>query len=245
MLLSIVLVATVISLMTLIEMRQPGFSWPERLRNLQASALNWSLAWLYVPLFNHVQVPAIVEAATLPFLAGFLLYLIVMDLGEYLFHRAQHAIPFLWAMHSLHHSDPDMNATTSERHFWGDRLVKLVTIYPLAALIVRPTGSIMIAYILVGLWHVVVHSSVGFHFGRWSWVLNSPGYHRRHHSSDPAHFNSNYSALFPIFDVLAGSYRGPESGAKTGLDERPERFADLVRWPLRSGTARAVAPIRE
>jgi len=42
---------------------------------------------------------------------GAAVYLVAMDLGEYLFHRAQHAIPALWAMHTLHHSDGALGAT--------------------------------------------------------------------------------------------------------------------------------------
>src|SRR6185437_7825233 len=42
-------------------------------------------------------------------------YALTMDAGEYLFHRAQHRIPFLWAMHSLHHSDPAVNISTAPR----------------------------------------------------------------------------------------------------------------------------------
>src|ERR1700679_1928698 len=60
---------------------------------------------------------------------GALVYLVAMDLGEYLFHRAQHAIPALWAMHSLHHSDPAFGTTTTVRHFWLDPLLKTLTIW--------------------------------------------------------------------------------------------------------------------
>ena len=237
-LLSIVLIGTTMALMTLLELRQPGFSWRSRILNLQAFALSWSLVWLYLPLLNLAKFPSIIEAAQLPFLAGALIYIFVMDLLEYLFHRVQHAVPLLWAMHSLHHSDPDMNATTVERHFWGDRVIKLLTIWPLAFLIVQPTLGIVLAYMVVCMWHTVVHSSVGFSFGKWSWLLNSPGYHRRHHSSDPRHFNSNFAALFPIFDVLTGTYRKPEPDATTGLDVMPQRFSDLVIWPVRPGVQR-------
>ena len=233
MLLTIAMVATTMAFMTLLELRRSGFSWLSRLRNLQAFAVSWAPAWFYLPLFSYAKLPTIVDAAQLPFLAGLLIYTFVMDLGEYLFHRVQHAVPLLWAMHSLHHSDPDMNATTAERHFWGDRIIKLLTIWPLATIIVRPTLEIVLTYLAVCMWHTVVHSSVGFSFGKWSWALNSPGYHRRHHSSDPRHYNSNFAALFPIFDVVTGAYRKPVPDATTGLDEMPERFGDLVTWPLR------------
>ena len=48
----------------------------------------------------------------LSFVAGFLL----LDLMQYGVHRCQHAVPFLWRFHALHHSDPDVDVTTSVRH---------------------------------------------------------------------------------------------------------------------------------
>ncbi len=61
-------------------------------------------------------------------LLGALAYVVVMDLGEYVFHRVQHAIPALWALHSLHHSDPAMNVSTAIRHFWLEQAIKSVTV---------------------------------------------------------------------------------------------------------------------
>ena len=46
------------------------------------------------------------------FVAGFLL----LDFLQYAMHRCQHAVPFLWRLHALHHSDPDVDVTTSVRH---------------------------------------------------------------------------------------------------------------------------------
>ena len=85
-----------------------------------------------------------------------------------------------------------------------------------------------------GLWHTVVHSNVRLNFGPLSWLLNSPAYHRRHHSAEPEHFNSNYSALFPIFDVISGSYHRPDSYPDTGLDTRPANIAQAAVWPLKA-----------
>ncbi len=192
-----------------------------------------SQALLVPKILAALSTSPIVDAAAVPFWLGLLLFVFVMDLGEYLFHRAQHAIPFLWRMHSLHHSDPNMTATTAERHFWADPIVKAVTIWPLAAAIVAPTATMVGAYSAISLWHFVVHANIRLDLGRWSWLLNSPAYHRRHHSAEPEHFGSNYAALFPIFDLLSGAYRRPVGYPRTGLPERPRTFAAALTWPLR------------
>src|SRR5262249_58417784 len=48
----------------------------------------------------------------LSFVVGFLL----LDLLRYGVHRCKHAVPFFWRFHALHHSDPDVDVTTSVRH---------------------------------------------------------------------------------------------------------------------------------
>ncbi len=186
-----------------------------------------------LPLFIFLGGPSLIAGESLPLWLGALLFLIVRDLAEFVYHRAQHSIPLLWSMHSLHHSDPEMSALTTQRHYWADQLVKAITIWPLTALIIAPTGPIFAIYSAISLWHFVVHTRLPINFGNWSWVLNSPAYHRRHHSMRTEHFNSNFAALFPIFDVLCGTYHRPDSFPPSGLDVRPRTLLDVVFWPIR------------
>ena len=234
MLLSLSLTIALMGAFTLLERRSIHIDWSERWLNLQALVLA-ALAKLYLLPLVVLNTPvALLDGTRMPFWLAFPIFLVAMDFGEYVFHRAQHAIPILWAMHSLHHSDPDMNATTAERHFWGDQLLKALTIWPLAAILIQPTVAIVLAYMLACLWHTVVHARLNFSFGRLSWLLNSPAYHRRHHSCDPAHFNSNYSALLPIFDVLSGAYHRPVGFPRTGLSEQPAGLLSLIIWPVQA-----------
>ena len=48
--------------------------------------------------------------------ASFVAAFLLLDFLNYAVHRAQHAVPFLWRFHALHHSDPDVDVTTSVRH---------------------------------------------------------------------------------------------------------------------------------
>ena len=202
-------------------------------RNLQAWALNAAIGFAVLPVLASWHVASLVDGAALPFWTGAIAYLVLRDFLEFAYHRAQHAIPLLWSMHALHHSDPNMSALTTTRHFWGDQVVKAVTIWPLAALIIAPTPVMVGLFNLVSLWNFVVHARLPIGFGSLSWLLNSPAYHRRHHSSLPEHYNSNFAALLPIFDVLGGTYNRPTGFPPTGLETKPESLSDLLIWPLR------------
>jgi sterol desaturase/sphingolipid hydroxylase (fatty acid hydroxylase superfamily) len=48
--------------------------------------------------------------------ASFVAAFLLLDFLHYATHRCQHAVPFLWRFHALHHSDPDVDVTTSVRH---------------------------------------------------------------------------------------------------------------------------------
>jgi sterol desaturase/sphingolipid hydroxylase (fatty acid hydroxylase superfamily) len=169
-----------------------------------------------------------------PALAG---YILAMDFGEYLFHRAQHRIPALWAMHSLHHSDPDMNISTTARHFWAEHALKSLTVYLAVGLIFKANPTILGGYGLIGFYNYFAHMKVRVGFGRFSMLLNAPLYHRIHHSMNPADENLNFAALFPIFDVIWGSYRAParHECPATGLASRetPASLLEAVFWPFR------------
>ena len=49
-------------------------------------------------------------------LASFLVYFVLYDFAAYWLHRAQHAIPWWWALHSLHHSQRRMTVWSDDRN---------------------------------------------------------------------------------------------------------------------------------
>jgi sterol desaturase/sphingolipid hydroxylase (fatty acid hydroxylase superfamily) len=171
-------------------------------------------------------------------LPAFLLYALVIDFFEYIFHRAQHCSPVMWAMHSFHHSDTALNASTTSRHYWAELGIKMMTIYLAAGMLFKTSALILGMYALLGFYNVFLHMNVRVGFGRWSMLMNSPQYHRIHHSALPEHFNCNFSALFPIFDLIFGTYRMPPKAEypPTGLDsgEYPSGLIEAIFWPVSS-----------
>ena len=183
----------------------------------------------------------VLPAAGLGLVPAALAYVVTVDLFEFLFHRAQHAVPALWAMHSLHHSDPAMNVSTTSRHFWLEQAIKSVTIYLAVSLIFAASPLIIFIYGVVSYYNFFPHMNLRVGFGRFV-LLNSPQNHRIHHSSQPLHRDKNFAGLFPIFDVMGGTQYQPAADEypATGLDDgdRPVSLTEAVAWPLRAALRR-------
>lgn len=182
-----------------------------------------------------------------------IVYLLAIDLMEYAFHRAQHAWPFLWAMHSFHHSDPSVNVTTTARHYWLEMPLKAIFVYPLLAVLFKVPAAVLGIYAVSTLMHYVNHLNV-----RWRspipWmVLNNPQFHRIHHSLSAEHRNKNFAPYFPIWDILFGTAHAPALGEypqATGIEDAP-RTIDLksaLLWPWRAkenpSPVKAEAPVK-
>jgi sterol desaturase/sphingolipid hydroxylase (fatty acid hydroxylase superfamily) len=171
--------------------------------------------------------------------AGVLAVVIVTDFLEYGYHRAQHTLPFLWRFHSLHHSEERINATTAMRQHWLDALIRSLIIFPLAGVIFRADPTIIfVARVLTMLNNAQAHMGTRRDGGRLWWLLNSPQYHRCHHSIEPHCVGRNLAAMFPMWDIIFGTcYKPPPNEyAPTGLvpSVRPS-LGRAILWPLGAG----------
>jgi sterol desaturase/sphingolipid hydroxylase (fatty acid hydroxylase superfamily) len=228
--LSIAISALIVLGLSLLERRAGGRNSDWAI-NLLAWLLNITAGFTVYTLFSEWQGPSLIRGANLAPWLAVVFYVLVQDFAEWLFHRAQHKLPLLWAMHSLHHSDPEMSALTTTRHFWGDRAFKTLTVWSLAAMVISPTVPALLVYFGLSFWNYIAHANLRWNFGWWSWLINSPAYHRRHHSSLPEHYDSNFAALFPVWDVIFGSYHRPDGYPPTGFERRPRSLRELVLWP--------------
>lgn len=180
--------------------------------------------------------------------AGVIAYALTVDGLEYAFHRAQHRFPALWALHSLHHSDTAMSSATTGRHHWVEHGIKVLSIYLLAGIIFKANAIVLAIYFLLSFYNLFSHMNLRIGFGRMSFVMNSPQYHRIHHSALPEHYNCNYASLFPIFDVIFRTYRQPRAGEypPTGIEgeRQPSTLADALLWPARVRQSRGEVAVK-
>jgi sterol desaturase/sphingolipid hydroxylase (fatty acid hydroxylase superfamily) len=158
-------------------------------------------------------------------LAATLLSILIFDFFYYWYHRSEHKYPGLWVMHKLHHLDPGINVSTNLRHHWLEDVgrIPMITI-PMAILFdlsPRAGGAVGFSF---SVWTFFIHANLKLSLGRLSWLVDGPQVHRIHHSKLLQHFDRNFAAFFPIWDVIFGTYYHPGRGEfpPTGVSGEPQ-----------------------
>jgi sterol desaturase/sphingolipid hydroxylase (fatty acid hydroxylase superfamily) len=154
----------------------------------------------------------------------FLLYYLVFDFVYYWMHRVQHAIPWWWALHSLHHSQRQVSCWTNDRECFVGGLLE-AAILASVGLVLGVDPSEFALLILVGeLIQNFSHANVRIGFGKWlNAVIVGPAFHRLHHMraepDRPGLHNCNFAQAFPVWDILFGTALYGEHTRATGVTD--------------------------
>ena len=167
---------------------------------------------------------------------GFVLYLVVLDFFDYWFHRAQHHFNWWWGLHSLHHSQQDMNLWSDNRNHLLDDLLHDIYLAVIALAIGVPPAQYVLLVSLSRALQSLQHANVRIQFGALGErLLVSPRFHRMHHAIGLGHESHgagtlggcNFGVLLPIWDQLFGTARHTRSFETTGVrDQLPTHGAD-------------------
>lgn len=144
-------------------------------------------------------------------LVSFLLYLVVLDFFDYWYHRASHQFNWWWGLHSLHHSQRDMNLWSDNRNHLLDDLMRDVLMAAIALIIGVEPSQYVLLVVVSRMLQSLQHANVRLHFGAvGERLLVSPRFHRTHHAIGIGHEakasgtlrGCNFAVLFPVWDIL-------------------------------------------
>jgi sterol desaturase/sphingolipid hydroxylase (fatty acid hydroxylase superfamily) len=156
---------------------------------------------------------------------GWVVGFVATDFIYYWSHRLEHRVSVLWGHHSVHHSSPSFDLSTSLRIAWHDGVLAVVYYAPLALLGFPPT--MLLVLIEAGLiYQTWVHTE---RIGRVPWIegiLNTPAAHRVHHAKNAACIDTNHGGVFVIWDRLFGTWADERS-----LGDEPLRYGLTVPSP--------------
>ena len=158
-----------------------------------------------------------------PYLAFGLFYL-ANDLAYYWMHRAQHVIPWWWALHNMHHSQRQVNCWTNARVSWLDVVLESCLLATVGLVMGVDAGQFALLVLLTELVQYLAHTNTRLGFGRiLGRLVVTPRFHRLHHMrGDPARpnlHNCNYGQVLAVWDNLFGTALYGESMRQNGVDD--------------------------
>lgn len=166
--------------------------------------------------------------------------LVAAEFGLYWAHRLAHEWPVLWRFHAIHHSVTRLWIVNTGRFHFVDSLVSIVMGMAILLVLGAPMEVIQWLSVVTAFIGMLTHCNVDMRFGPVSWIFNTPGLHRWHHSRDLSEGNTNYGENLMIWDMLFGTYFNParHPPADIGISEdMPPTFLAQLVWPFRSRRA--------
>lgn len=162
---------------------------------------------------------------------AFAIYLVVLDLVEYLIHRGQHGFNWWWGLHSLHHSQRQMTMWSDNRNHLLDDVIHDTLIVVVAQLIGVAPGQFIALVALTQLSESLQHANLRLSFGALGerlWI--SPRFHRLHHSIGVGHESGgprtlgghNFGVLLPWWDMLFRTVNFDRRYDPTGIRDQIE-----------------------
>jgi sterol desaturase/sphingolipid hydroxylase (fatty acid hydroxylase superfamily) len=134
--------------------------------------------------------------------------LLILDLWIYVWHRANHMLPFLWRFHVVHHLDETLDTSTGLRFHVGEvilsSLVRTLVIFALNV----PLQTVIVFEALIAVAALFQHSNLKLPATlerMLSKIIITPSLHWVHHHAIRQDTDSNYATVLSFWDVMFGT----------------------------------------
>lgn len=214
------------------------------LTNIVFSRLFFATAAMGVASYAQTNNLGLFNYFTLNKTFVFIISIIILDFLIYFQHLIAHKIKILWKLHSLHHSDPDYDWTTSLRFHPLEILFSLMYKSFFVILLGIPPYAIII-------FEALLNSMAIFNHGNYKiplpldkilrFFVVTPDMHRVHHSIVPREKHSNFGFNLSIWDRFFGTYvRDPDKsytdmtiGLNIDSKNDPQNLKAYLLWPFK------------
>ena len=177
----------------------------------------------------------------LPVAGLFVLTLLVRGFISFGTHYLNHKVPFLWRFHRVHHLDTELDVSSTVRFHPLEIPLGLVIGLPVVVLFGLSPWVLIFYELLDVSVTLFSHSNlrIAKNIDRYlRYVIVTPDLHKVHHSSYQPETDSNFSAVFPIWDIVFGTFttktRQPLESMPLGLDEVRDIRTNSFWWLLAS-----------
>ena len=179
----------------------------------------------------------ILQVLSLEGIAFMVLGLLLLDLlSAWLPHWVEHHVVWMWKFHVVHHTDPNVDTTTANRHHPGESVI-------------RYAFTIMATLILgAPIWLIMMYQSMSVVLSQFNhanivlpkWIervlvlfIVTPEMHHVHHHYRMPYSDTNYGNIFSFWDRIFSTYARVENSKLTyGLDTYPEQIDQSNIWQM-------------
>ncbi|MBL6989486.1 MAG: sterol desaturase family protein [Bacteriovoracaceae bacterium] len=171
----------------------------------------------------------------MPFVFSVVVSVIVLDLAIYLQHVMFHAIPLLWRLHRMHHTDVDFDVTSGARFHPIEIVLSMGIKLAVITIIGAPVLSVVIFEVLLSTAAMFNHGNIYIAPGidRYlRWLVVTPDMHRIHHSVWAKETNSNFGFNLPWWDRLFGTYTNAPRDGQQKITIGIKMFRDPINLHL-------------
>lgn len=165
--------------------------------------------------------------------------LLVRAFISFFTHYLNHMVPLFWRVHRVHHLDTELDVSTTVRFHPFEFFIGLLPGVPIVMMFGLTPWVLVLYEVLDAVVVIWSHSNVRLPLAVdriLRYLVVTPDLHRIHHSVWKPETNSNFGAVFPIWDLVFGTYRAtPRDGhehMRLGLDEVRGHDAHRPLWLL-------------
>lgn len=166
--------------------------------------------------------------------------IVVIDLVYYGWHRLAHAVPMLWRLHRVHHTDTHLDVTTGSRFHPLEVCASIALVVGVLVALGIPLWVELARTLIVHPLIMAQHANVAFSGRSEAWlraVIVTPALHRLHHSPLVVERDANYGQMFSLWDRWFGTLRQASSSVGTvgvaGFDaERWQTVRGMLLTPF-------------
>jgi sterol desaturase/sphingolipid hydroxylase (fatty acid hydroxylase superfamily) len=171
---------------------------------------------------------------------------LVLDFfGGWLVHWVEHKVPLFWRVHIIHHADNNVDVTTGLRHHPLESVFR--GIFFMMGIFIGgiPMYAVMIYQTFLVFFTAFTHANISLPpaLDRFlSYLFVSPNMHKVHHHWKQPYTDTNYGAVFSIWDRALGTFTVLDpKNIRYGLDryydnQKDEDFLSLMKRPFQNRT---------
>jgi sterol desaturase/sphingolipid hydroxylase (fatty acid hydroxylase superfamily) len=175
---------------------------------------------------------------------GFIASIVILDFIIYLQHVMFHAVPVLWRLHRVHHTDVDLDASSGIRFHVIEIVLSMIIKLAAIATLGPPVLAVLAFEVILNGTAVFNHANIRLPARVDTvlrWFVVTPDMHRVHHSVIRKETDSNFGFNLSIWDRLCGTYRAQPENGHEGMtigqhefrEEREQWLDRLLTQPFR------------